>query len=408
MRSSIRVLTSTKFQRRALAILTNALNTLVVPFLNPIVSLLVIRFASLELWGEFVHVLIIVQLAAHVLAWGNKEYLLREFSLNPTQIAGAWQTSLITRSVLLVALGAALLLSGLPAQRIALIMVWVLGLTLYQAYDVLILYRRAFAFSVLVELTSLAILTATIVWLRSSIDLDMLIGLFGLMQLAKAAVFLLRFRRQTIDQHLGRFDTRYFALALPFFLLGFSGMLQSRIDLFCVNYFLSRGEVGQYQIFANLLIYVQTASYFILSPFVKGIYRLGYNTILKMSLRLFGLGLLILIPALVAVHLTLSQLYHFQLSWYFLLAGGLFVVPIYFYLPIIYALYKANRQSVVLKINVLGIAANLLLSLLLLPRMGMIGAVIASALAQWSMFIAYIIQGRIARDDRVFAVSELS
>jgi O-antigen/teichoic acid export membrane protein len=401
-------MTSTKFQRRALLIIANSLNTLVLPLLTPIVSLLVVRFASVDLWGEFVHVLIIVQLASHVIAWGNKEYLLREFSFNPAQISRAWQTSLITRSALFVVVCAVVSLSGLPIRRLPLVMLWILGLTLYQAYDVLILYKRAFAFSVLVELGSLAVLASMIVWLRSSVDLDLLIALFGVMHVAKAAVFLLRFRAHAIERYLGRFELNYFVLAFPFFLLGFSGMLQSRIDLFCVNYFLSRSEVGQYQVFANFLIYVQTASYFVLNPFVKSIYRLGYNTILKMSLRLFMFGILMLFPALVAVHLILSHLYRFTLSWYVLVVGGLFVVPIYFYLPIIYTLYKANLQSIVLKINLLGIAVNLLLSLLLLPRLGMIGAVIAIALAQWSMFIAYLVQGRVVRDDRVFAVSELS
>jgi O-antigen/teichoic acid export membrane protein len=408
MRSSIQVLTSAKFQRRALLIIANSLNTLLLPILSPIVSLLVIRFASVDLWGEFVHVLIIVQLAAHVIAWGSKEYLLREFSFNPAHISRAWQTSLISRLALMVPLYLLVSLSGLPSRRLALVVLWLLGQTLYQSYDVLILYKRAFFFSVLVELGGLIALVSTIIWLRSSVDLDMLIALFGIAHLAKAAVFVLRFRQQTLDRSLGRFDTNYFVLAFPFFLLGFSGMLQSRIDLYCVNYFLSRSEVGQYQVFVNFLIYVQTASYFVLNPFVKSIYRLGYSTILKMSLRLFTLGILMAIPALVAVHLILSQLYHFTLPWYFLLGGGLFVVPVFFYLPIIYTLYKANLQMVVVKINLLGIAINLLLSLLLLPRVGMFGAVLAIALAQWSMFAAYLVHGRVVRDDRVFAVSELS
>jgi O-antigen/teichoic acid export membrane protein len=408
MLSSLRLLISTKLQRRALLIISSSLNTLVLPILTPIVSLLVIRFASVELWGEFVHVLIIVQIAAHVAGWGNKEYLLREFSFNPAQIAKAWQTSLITRSALLIALGVVVGLSGLRAQQLPLVLLWIVGQTLYQSYDVLIAYKRAFAFSVLVELGGLAVVASAIVWLRSSLDLDMLTALFGVTYLVKAAVLLLRFRQQMFDRYLGRFETSYFVLAFPFFLLGFSGMLQSRIDLLCVNYFLSRSAVGQYQVFVNFLIYVQTASYFILNPFVKSIYRLGYDTILKMSLRLSMLGILLLLPALVAVHLILAHLYHFTLPWYFLAVGGLFVVPVYFYLPIIYTLYRANLQAAVLKINLLGIAVNLLLSLLLLPRLGMIGAVIAIALAQWSMLIAYLVQGKVVLSDQVFAMSKLS
>ncbi|NIP28826.1 MAG: hypothetical protein GWO38_34725, partial [Phycisphaerae bacterium] len=135
-------------------------------------------------------------------------------------------------------------------------------------------------------------------------------------------------------------------------------------------------------------------SAFILIPFVKSIYRLGYRSIQKMSIRLFGLGLLMLAPALWLIHLMLTYIYQFTLSPYFLLVGGLFVLPIYFYLPIIYALYKTDRETVVLKINIIGTALNFGLNLLLLPRVGMIGAVIASAISQWAMLVVYLVQNK--------------
>ncbi|MEZ4768402.1 MAG: hypothetical protein R2844_08245 [Caldilineales bacterium] len=41
--------------------------------------------------------MIYVQLAAHIVGWGNKEYLLRAFSFSPAHISREWQTSLATR-----------------------------------------------------------------------------------------------------------------------------------------------------------------------------------------------------------------------------------------------------------------------------------------------------------------------
>jgi hypothetical protein len=66
-------LTSSRAQRRALAVLLNALNSLAVPLAGPLFSFLVIRLASLDLWGEFVRALIVAQLAAHIAGWGNKD-----------------------------------------------------------------------------------------------------------------------------------------------------------------------------------------------------------------------------------------------------------------------------------------------------------------------------------------------
>lgn len=71
-------------------------------------------------------------------------------------------------------------------------------------------------------------------------------------------------------------------------------------------------------------------------------------------------------------------------------------------------MYKAGLQTVVVKINVLGIAVSFVFSLLLLPRLGLIGAVIGAAIAQWIMFAAYLLQSRVLREDHAFVLPELS
>jgi len=413
MREAIRLFKNAKLQRRTLTVVTNSINSLVLPILNPVVSFLVVRLASITVWGEFVQALIVVQLATHVIAWGNKEYLLREFSLNPTQIARAWQTSLVTRLAVFALACGAIVVMGLPPPRALWIALWGLGLVLYQSCEVLILYRKDFVFATLVELGGLGVQVAAVAWFARRIDPDRLIVVFALATLLKASVFWVRYRRHTLivtDSRawlMGRFDARYFSLAFPFFLLGFSGLLQSRIDLYSVNFFLPKSEVGQYQVFMTFMIYLQSIAAFILAPFLKGLYRLSYRTMLGISAKLFAFGALLLAPGLSVVYGVLVGHYHFDLSLTFMLAGGLLALPIYFYLPIIYALYKAGSQSTVIKINLLGIGVNLLLSVILLPRVGMIGAVVAGATAQWVMFAGYLVQSRTIRETYAGAVPEL-
>ncbi len=89
-----------KLQRRAKLVGANSLHNLLPMLLTPLVSLLVIRQTSAAVWGEFVAWLILEQLAAHVVGWGNDAYLLREFSRNPASLAEAWQSSLQTRLLL--------------------------------------------------------------------------------------------------------------------------------------------------------------------------------------------------------------------------------------------------------------------------------------------------------------------
>ncbi|MCP4420601.1 MAG: hypothetical protein GY805_28680 [Chloroflexi bacterium] len=384
--------------------------------LNPLLALLVVRFASVELWGEFVELLIIVQFGAHIIAWGNREYLLREFSRHPAQIAKLWQTSFLTRSLLAGAFFLVLLFWGLPSHLFWLLIVWTMSAAWYQSNDVFVVYQKDFRFALVVEFGTLVLLVLSVLALGTQITLEHIISLYALAHLLKASVFLYRFRDYTLDKsHLAtqqsilrrEFDPHYFRLALPFFLLGFSGLLQSRIDLYSVNYFLTDKEVGQYQVFINLMIYLQAIANFILLPFVKNIYRLQYRTIFKLSARLFLFGLIILPPAFLGIHFVLENLYHFNFAPAFYVFGALFVLPIYFYLPIIYALYKANLQTSVLAVNLLGAALTLGLNVLLLPRIGMLGAIISIAIVKWVVWISYLIQSFRIRRIHASAMPEL-
>ncbi|GAB4163821.1 MAG: hypothetical protein Fur0021_39220 [Candidatus Promineifilaceae bacterium] len=378
-----------KKRRRLGTVVKNAFYSLLLPVFNVVVSFLVIRRASLELWGAFVNVMIVVQLAAHLVNWGNKEYLLRAFSQAPAGISRAWQTSLGTRLLLFAGLAATAWLWGFTPTRTLLVIGWGLGQVLVQSYDVLVLYRRDFLFAAAVELARLGFM-AGVIWQQGSLaTVDTLITLFCGAYLAQAAALTWRFRRQVLVGLAGRVDLGYFRQAFPFFLLGLSGLLQSRIDLYAVNFYLPPAQVGQYQVFMNLMIYAQSVSAFVLLPFVKTLYRLPAGVMGKIAARLAGLGLLLLGPFLLLAHLALTYLYQFTLSPLLLAAGGFFIWPIFVYLPAIYALYKDNRQAAVVQVNALGIAANLGFNLLLLPRLGMLGAAAAGAAAQWLMLLAY-------------------
>ncbi|MCB0205301.1 MAG: hypothetical protein KDH89_10830 [Anaerolineae bacterium] len=390
----LRLLRHRRFRRRALTVFTNTVNSLIVPGFGVLVSLLVVRRGSTELWGAFVAVMIYVQLAAHIVGWGNKEYLLRAFSFSPAHIAREWQTSLVTRLALLLPVSAVLVALTPSPVLAGLAVAWCAGLVLYQSNDVLILYRKDFVYSIAVELSSIALLVGAVFWQGSRLTVAGLVFWFALAAWLKAAAFFVRYRGQVLARWVGRFYARYFRLALLFFLLGFTGMLQSRVDLYAVNYFLPAVQVGQYQVFINLMLYLQSISAFILMPFAKTIYRLDNTTIARMSIRLLALGIVIVVPGLILAYVVLITLYQYPVPPAAMLIGGLMVLPSYFYLPIIYAFFRANRQVVVLEVNLIGIVASLAVSVLLLPRVGMAGALAASASSQWLMLAIYVLWGR--------------
>lgn len=387
-------LNSPKYAKRLSLIFANAVNTLLLPVLNISVSLLVIRFASVELWGKFVYILIIINLTNHILMWGNKDYLLKEFSRSPGSIIRKWQSCLKSRSILLPFFIPVLFFFDFPLITKVLIFLWVFFGLVYNSFDVVIVYRQKFAFSVLMEIFVLTFLIASVIVFHDSLNIDLLLVLFAASTMVKSVILIYYFRLDLFSYSLAKFNLQILIAALPFFMLGLSGMLQSKIDLYSVAYFLNEKEVGGYQVIINLFIYVQTFSNVILIPFVKNVYRLPLEKVQKISRRLFAAGFAIVVPALTITYFVLTLLYQIEISVFFLVWGAAFILPIFYYLPKIYTLFKNEYQNKVVLINVSGIFANFILNIILIPSFGIIGAIAASALAQWIMLIAYLFYER--------------
>lgn len=391
-----------KRRRRWRRLASGSFYNLSLPLINVLVSLLVVRLGSVALWGSFVQVMLWVQLGAMVAGWGNKEFLLRAFSRRPDAIAGLWQRALLTRSLLLIPVAIALLLilalgHATDAGITAVAIVWLLGLFLYQSGDVLVVYRRAFGWATTVEASATLVMAVFIVWRRDRLTVGDLALAFTLTTLLKAAAMLVRFRgdiRPGAASAEPRWWPAYWREAFIFFLLGFGGMLHSRIDLYSVGALRPPQEVGIYQVYTGFLLYLQALAAFILTPFLPALFRAETTTLRKISQQMFLFALSIILPALLIIDLILQFLYKINLSYEFLFLGGLYVIPLYYYISIIYELYKNNLQKIVLFVNIIGIITKLTLNLILLPRIGSIGALLSSTIVVWLVLAFYVRQRR--------------
>jgi O-antigen/teichoic acid export membrane protein len=374
---------SRKTLRRAGLIVQNSLQSLLQPVFNVAISALVVRLAAPELWGAFVAVLVFVQLGIFFAGWGNQDYLLRAFSRQPNAIPSLWQTSLTSRLPLLIIVCLLLMIFTHP-----LIIVWAGAAFLAQSYAVMITYRRHFVFALVVEIVWAGIIVGGVISAGSDLTLTHLFGLFTGATALKAIGVTWHFR----DLWRGiqfRFDRNFYRDAWPFFLLGLSGILASRIDLYTVSLTQPDDDIGRYQVFMNLMLYLQATAQFILLPFLKGVYRLNETSILRIGRRLFTLGLALVPVALLAAYGLFILVYDIRYAPEFMILGGLFVLPLYGYLPLIHRLYKRDEQNVVLWVNLAGAGGNFALNLLLIPPLGISGALLASAVMQWGMFAYY-------------------
>jgi len=380
-----------KIRRRLSLIAANSVHSLLLPVLNIFISLLVIRFASNKLWGEFVYILILVNLATHVLQWGNKDYLLREFSLNPGSVTALWQKGLLSRVPLLLLFIPAVFFLNLQLDIKLLLILWVFFAFVFQSFDVVIIFKQRFKTALFLDVIVTSILILCIIIFRSSLSRNLLILLFTLQSLLKMIALGLVFRKDLFEKFSGRIKPAFLMAALPFFMVGFSGMLASRMDLYCVAYFLSKNEVGQYQVLINLLLYLQGIAAFILTPFIKYVYRFPAKTVKRTRYLMSVVGIVINIPAIAAVYFVISYYYRFVFPPEMFFIAYTFIIPVYIYIVKVQVLFRNHRQKVVVFFCFFYAAINLVLNVFLIPLWGIKGALISSAIVQWLLLISYFV-----------------
>jgi O-antigen/teichoic acid export membrane protein len=374
-----------KWFRRGLYSALSAGRSILPPAINFAVAYLVIQLSGQSSWGQFVEVLIFTSLANMFIAFGIKDYVLRQASLQPGNIGGLVKSGILVRLVLLVPF-ATIGFIVFPAQQAGWLSVWLVSTLVYSGLDALINFNRSYVKAISGELVFGAFLFVYLT--LKTADQTQLVMAFATAAFLRSAVLLIFFRKNLIPG-LIKFDLNLLVLGLPFLAIGFSGMLQSKTDLYLVAALLGDEELAVYQVTINFFIYLQALSALVLLPFVKNVYRLPENTIWKISVRFTLLGLVILAASLPAIYWATNYLYNFGLDIRVFLIGGLFVIPSFMYLPMVYKLIGIKKEKSVLATNIFGVLANLIVSYLLIQSMGLIGGFIGSMISQWAMLVGY-------------------
>lgn len=390
-----------KWKDRGAQIVLNAARHLILPVANMLVAWLVMHYNGAEQWGAFVPDLILINLSVHILAWGNKEYLLRAFSERPAEAASKWASILMTRSLFLVVPIVLIFIFYANTAMSIWAIIWLFTAFLYNALDVVVLHTRGFRRAFIAELAALAAMLAILLWNGTSItELDLLKA-FAIAAAIRAILTL------SLVAGLGerndpiQLDFSFFTAALPFFLIGFSGLLHSKTDLYLVNIFLPKEEIAVYQVLLSMLIYIQSIGAFLLMPFVRNLYRMGAENIKKISNRMMIVGLAVAILAVPALNFVMSVFYNTELPITVYLLAGLYILPIFVYMPYNYLLYKFGKERKVLIMNFLAAGVNAVLTLALLPLYGIAGALFGSMISQFFLLIWFEIERRKLKPDAV-------
>ena len=355
---------------------------LLLPLLTPMIALLTIRVGGTELWGQLIASLVVGQLAAQLIGWGQKEYLLRAFSQQPAQIGALWWGNWRARGPLWAVVAAAALLAA-PTQTTLLIVGYAGLLAIEQSFAPLVSYRREFSRAAAIEASGVFFVLGAI-WLNQhALSSHGLLACYCLASGWVSLVYGWRYRKILGGWPKGSFAKGHLRRGLPFFILSLSGLLQSRVDLYVVSRLLRSEVLASYQILTRLLIYLQVAGAVALEPYLRTLYRAKETTARRLGWRFALFGALLLGPGLLAIERVLAWLYQLPATPLQLLIGGGNVLAVLIAMPRIQMLLRAGKTYRVGAFCLVGAGVNLSLSLWFIPIWGTTGALAASGVAQW-------------------------
>lgn len=381
---------TSKLKRRASLIAANSLNSLVQPAVNVLFSLVVIKISGVDTWGSFVYYFLWASLASFIMSWGNKEYLIREFSKKPAEISGLWRESFFTRIVLIIPISAIFFFSFSVSETLLLVQ-WTAALFFTQSFDVLTIFHRRFIYSLIIE-SAAGIILLAFVFFKAAIDIYTIYLLYLFIRVVS---FLFLFRKDILRNFNIKFRLELLKGSIVFFLLSLTGLLGSRVDQYCVSILLSKEELGKYQVLKSFLLYFQAIAGFIILPYVKNIYRLKDKSVDKIINKLFLTGVILTLLFVITLYILMNYVYLFPFTFGVYFYSALIVLPVYYYTVIIYKLLNKNKLNSVNWISSVTILISLILNVIFIPLMNIEGGLLASVISGFAAAVFYFIYNKI-------------
>lgn len=327
----------------------------ILPMLSTLLlSLLIVKWFSISVWGNIVTLLVVQQIANGILSWGNKEYLQLELATNPTAFSAHFSQLFLERLVLFALIVTGIYFSGLldKAYFISFMLI-VLARFVNQSFDILIIKERRFLMMLFIDFILLIIQVSCLFFIKQKeiVSLSDLLTLFWLPLLLKGFLLFGIFRKSIQKKPFQKLLLRN---AFFFGMLGLSGLIHSKVDVFVVSKLLDLENLGKYQIIMSFLWCIQSVSMFISGPFVHNFYRLDEKAQVNSSKLLKTIGFIIVPVTVAFVILILHFAFGIEVNLSISVASLVFSMASFIYLPWIFQINQRKAEHRVLIINIVG------------------------------------------------------
>jgi O-antigen/teichoic acid export membrane protein len=375
------------FQQRIKLGFNNTVFGLSGTIFNFIFSIVIIKWFSEELWGNFAQMMLLITLMNLVTGWGNKDFLLREFSREP-RIISLWQTSIISRSVILI-LVIPLIITFKADVNPFLLFAWVLINFILRSFDSVIVYDRKFREAIVTEILGFLFIVTTLFVFSEVLTLQILIIIFISASFIKSIIYFAVFKDRLFETFDGNFSKVQLIDCLPYFLPPFIGFLQAKSDTFAVALKLSEKELGEYYILLSLLSYCHATAVLAITPFLKNIYRINSESFVKLKKTFILFGLAWSVICIGIIFMMLTFVYEINFPLYTYLIGWSTLPPYFIYFLLMQEFLRKDNPYPIVYLNLMAAVLNFFISLFLIDLYGFNGGLLSCSIMQWLLLIGF-------------------
>ncbi|WP_431165829.1 hypothetical protein [Tenacibaculum halocynthiae] len=382
---------NSKLKKRIWFIFLNGLKNFSPSFYAILLSIIIVRFFTPYLWGSYIKYNIFIMSVSIFHTLGSKEYLLKKYSSEPSNLKIFFSTSFFSRIpiLMLCIIAGFILYPTIPFFTTAIIIIS--GYTC-NSINTNMIYEKKFGTQIIIEFIGFLIFILCVLF-SNTLNLELLLLFYATQYLLKAILYVVLERNLFLKPLPAFFSLEYIKQSLPFFFIAFIGFLNTKIDLFLVFIFEPNETIAFYQIITNLFIVIQSFSIILATPFVKQLYRLDKEPLKKIEKKVLLYSPFFIILCLLLSYLIITHIYNFESNILFYVYGFFIILPSYWLLIKYFNLYKKGQELLVFKISLKATILNLVLSFLFLKSgYGPLGIILGSAISGLSTILLFKIK----------------
>lgn len=368
-----------RMARRVVPVAGATLRHALLPLGTLLVSWWVVHRGGMAAWSAVVGPLVLVQLAVHLMQWGQRDLVLRWLRGGHVDGAAAWRVNGWSRA--LVALPVWLLAAWAVHLPWPWVLAWTASAAIAGSFEPLIVRHKRFTPALLADIAGLTA-QFTVLLPATAMDTDTVACSFAVHHAVRCVLLWWAAGKPSpwppatdLRQHLVK--------AVPFVLIGLGGLLATRIDVYVVAATGHGDLVGSYQVAAALFVQFQVLPGLLARPFGTGLLRMEAGRLIRAADRSMAWGTALALPMAMLAGLVLRQGFHVEAGWPVLLAGGAGMVPAWGYVALFPVLYAAHREQWVVALAFGSAACTASGAWAMVPRWGMAGGLAAAAMGQW-------------------------